>query len=123
MHVRRMRWLGIATERDEAMVAFLRDALGMRVAIEEPGTVELATAGGDTVQVFGPGHRYHAFFARHASGPVPLFEVDDLEAVRTAIERAGAEILGDVDDDDAWTWINVRAPDGNLYEFGAPRVV
>jgi hypothetical protein len=53
---------------------------------------------------------------------VPLFEVDDLDAVRTAIERAGAEILGDVEADDSWTWIDVRGPDGNLYAFGSPRV-
>ena len=33
-----------------------------------------------------PGDPYFDFFERHASGPVPLFEVDDVHAARKELE-------------------------------------
>jgi catechol 2,3-dioxygenase-like lactoylglutathione lyase family enzyme len=56
--VRNVRWVGIRTDNYEAMVAFLRDVLGLRVNFEEPTTVELETSKGDMIQIFAPGDRY-----------------------------------------------------------------
>jgi catechol 2,3-dioxygenase-like lactoylglutathione lyase family enzyme len=78
MQVRNIRWVGTATSDYAPMAAFARDVLGMRVSFEEEATTELLTLDGDAFQVFGPGDDYHDFFGRHARGPVPLFEVDDV---------------------------------------------
>jgi catechol 2,3-dioxygenase-like lactoylglutathione lyase family enzyme len=119
MEVRNVRWVGIRTDRYEPMVAFLRDVLGLAVNFEEPTTVEFTTSEGDQVQVMAPGDRYYEFFAEHANGPVPLFEVDDVHAARREFEAAHLEVLGSTEQDGTWEWIHVRAPDGNLYEFAS----
>jgi catechol 2,3-dioxygenase-like lactoylglutathione lyase family enzyme len=103
------------------MAAFLRDVLGLPVRFEEPATAEFSTLEGDRVQIMAPGHPYFDFFRRHARGPVPLFEVDDLAEARRELEAARVEVLGSPEQDRQWEWIHVRAPDGNLSEFAARR--
>ncbi len=120
MKVLALRWVGVSTARHEDMVAFLRDVLGLPVEFEEPATVELSFPTGDRIQVFGPGHRYFERFAG-ASGPVPLFEVDDVRAAREELAAAGVELLGEIERDDAWEWLEFRAPDGNVYELASRR--
>ena len=103
------------------MVSFLRDGLGLAVEFEEEATAELSLVNGDRVQVFGPGHRYHELFAAQATGPVPLFEVDDVHAAVRELEGTGAELVGPIEHDSHWEWANFRAPDGNLYEVASMR--
>jgi catechol 2,3-dioxygenase-like lactoylglutathione lyase family enzyme len=103
------------------MIGFCRDVLGMTVRFAEPTTTELVTTDGDAFQVMGPGDPYFAFFEQHASGPVPLFEVDDLAAARRDVEAAGIEIVGQPGHDREWEWLHLRAPDGHLYELAARR--
>jgi hypothetical protein len=79
MQVRRLCWLGIRTDDYEPMVRFLRDVLELTVEFEEETTAELSLASGERVQVFAPGHPNYDLFA---TGPVPLFEVDDVHAAR-----------------------------------------
>jgi catechol 2,3-dioxygenase-like lactoylglutathione lyase family enzyme len=119
MNVLRMCWLGVATPEHEAMFRFLRDVLGLQVEFEEPGTAELSLPSGDRVQVLGPGHPTYRLFRDNANGPVALFEVDDLRSARAELEAAGIELVGELDRDDAWEWVNLRAPDGNLYELAS----
>jgi catechol 2,3-dioxygenase-like lactoylglutathione lyase family enzyme len=119
VEVKNVRWVGIRTDRYDEMVAFLRDVLGLRTNFEEPTTVEFETSEGDEIQVMAPGDRYYEFFAEHANGPVPLFEVDDVHAARRELEAAGIEIVGATERDSNWEWIHVRAPDGNLYELAS----
>lgn len=114
MEVRNVRWVGIRTDRYEAMVG--RDVLGLRVKFEEPTTIEFTTSQGDEVQVMAPGHPYYEFLGEQAHGPVSLFEVDDVHAARREFEAAGLDVVGSTDQDGRWEWIHVRAPDGNLYE-------
>jgi catechol 2,3-dioxygenase-like lactoylglutathione lyase family enzyme len=121
MEVKGIRWIGIGTDAYDATVAFFGDVLGMERRFDEPDTVEFQTADGDAVQVMAPGHPYHGFFDRHDSGPVPLLEVDDLDEARRRLDAAGIEILGPTGRDDEWEWINLRGPDGHLYELGARR--
>jgi len=73
------------------------------------------------VQVMGPGDPYYDFFGEHATGVVPLFEVDDVVAARAELAAAGIEIVGPVRQDQHWDWIHFRAPDGGLYELGSRR--
>jgi catechol 2,3-dioxygenase-like lactoylglutathione lyase family enzyme len=119
VQVLNVRWVGTPTDRYDAMVAFLRDVLGLRTRFEEATTVELETTEGDRIQVFAPGDRFHDFFGEHASGPVPLFEVDDVHTARKELEAAGVYVIGPTEGDDEWEWIHVRAPDGNLYELAS----
>jgi catechol 2,3-dioxygenase-like lactoylglutathione lyase family enzyme len=119
MDVQSIRWVGIRTDQFDPMRAFLRDVLGLRTTIDEPTSTEFETTRGDRIQIMAPGDPYYAFFAENARGPVPLFEVDNVRAARSELEAAGAEVIGSVERDSGWEWIHVRAPDGNLYEFGS----
>jgi catechol 2,3-dioxygenase-like lactoylglutathione lyase family enzyme len=119
MEVRNVRWVGIATDRYDEMVSFLRDVLGLRTNFEEPTTIEFETSEGDEIQLMAPGDPYYDFFSGHATGPVPLFEVDDVGVARSELEAAGIEIVGPPGRDSNWEWIHVRAPDGNLYELAS----
>jgi catechol 2,3-dioxygenase-like lactoylglutathione lyase family enzyme len=119
MKVLNVRWVGIRTDRYDEMVGFLRDVLGLRVNFQEPTTIELETTEGDEIQVMAPGDPYYKFFGEHATGPVPLFEVDDVHAARRELEAAGVELIGTTERDSSWEWIHVRAPDGNLYELAS----
>jgi catechol 2,3-dioxygenase-like lactoylglutathione lyase family enzyme len=119
MEVRNIRWVGTPTTSYEAMVTFLHEVLGLRVNIREPGTTELSTTEGDQIQVMAPGHPYYDFFSQHATGPVPLFEVDDVHRARHELVGAGVEVIGETEHDSLWEWIHLRAPDGHLYELAS----
>jgi catechol 2,3-dioxygenase-like lactoylglutathione lyase family enzyme len=109
-----LAWLGISSDDYDATVSLFRDVLGLEVAFAEEETVELKLPAGERVQIFGPGHRYHD---RLEGGPMPLFEVDDLEAAEARVRAAGLEILRR-ESDSAWDWLDFRGPDGNLYALG-----
>jgi catechol 2,3-dioxygenase-like lactoylglutathione lyase family enzyme len=117
MEVRNIRWVGVPTRNYEAMVGFLRQVLALRVNFSEPTTTEFSTSEGDEIQVMAPGDAYYDFFTKHAAGPVPLFEVDDVHRARRELEGAGVEVIGATGRDSRWEWIHFRAPDGNLYEL------
>jgi catechol 2,3-dioxygenase-like lactoylglutathione lyase family enzyme len=119
MKVLGIRWVGVRADGYDAMVGFLRDVLGLQVAFEEDATAELSLANDDRVQVFGPGHRYYELFGACGGGPVPLFEVDDLEAARAELVAAGIEVIGEIERDGSWQWLNFRGPDGKLYELAS----
>jgi catechol 2,3-dioxygenase-like lactoylglutathione lyase family enzyme len=119
VNVRNVRWVGIPTDRYGEMAGFFRDVLGLRVGFDEPTTVEFETSEGDQIQLMGPGDRYYDFFRKHAAGPVPLFEVDDVAEARRELEAADVEIVGPSERDSNWEWIHVRAPDGTLFELAS----
>jgi catechol 2,3-dioxygenase-like lactoylglutathione lyase family enzyme len=114
-----IRWVGVGTDSYEEMVGLLRDVFGLAVAFEEGATAEFSLANDDRVQVFGPGHLYYELFGAGGGGPVPLFEVDDLQAARAELVAAGVEVIGEIERDAEWEWLNFRGPDGNLYELGS----
>jgi catechol 2,3-dioxygenase-like lactoylglutathione lyase family enzyme len=114
----RLAWLGIRTDDYEATVRLFRDTLGLAIEFEEPETVELSLPDGARVQLFARGHRYHEAFA--GSGPVPLFEVDDLDEAERRLREAGLEV-GERERDSSWEWFDFRGPDGNLYELARRR--
>jgi catechol 2,3-dioxygenase-like lactoylglutathione lyase family enzyme len=119
VEVRNIRWVGVPVQNYDAMVAFLREVLGLRVNFQESTTVEFATAEGDEIQIMAPGDAYYDFFTENAAGPVPLFEVGDVHRARRELEEAGIEVIGATGRDSRWEWIHFRAPDGNLYELAS----
>jgi catechol 2,3-dioxygenase-like lactoylglutathione lyase family enzyme len=119
MDVRNIRWVGVPTRDYEAMVAFLRDVMRLRLNFQDATTVEFSTSEGDQFQVMSPGDPYYDFFMQHAVGPVPLFEVDDVRRARKELEDAQIEVVGSLGRDSTWEWIHFRAPDGNLYELAS----
>jgi hypothetical protein len=121
MRVLRLCWLGIPAEQYEPMVRLLRDIMGLRVEFEQPTTMELSLSSGDRVQVFAPGDPYFAFFSEQASGPVALFEVDDVQGAESELIAAGIEVVGPIERDSSWQWLHFRGPDGNLYELASRR--
>lgn len=119
MLVQNIRWVGVATDRYAEMTDFLERVMGLDARFRDGTTTEFSTADGDAIQVMAPGDPYHEFFSRHASGPVPLFEVDDVRAARSELEANGVDIVGDLGRDSEWEWLHFRAPDGNLYELAS----
>jgi catechol 2,3-dioxygenase-like lactoylglutathione lyase family enzyme len=119
MHLRRLAWLGVRASEYEKTVRFFRNVMGMNVEFDGPTTTELSLPNGDRVQIFSPGDRFYDHFGKEATGPVALFEVDDVHRARAELEAAGIELVGPVESDGVWRWIAVRAPDGNLYEFAS----
>jgi len=119
MRIRGLVWLGIPAGDYAAAVRFFTQTLGLAVAFEEAGTMELSAENDDRIQLFGPGHRYFEFYRSRAASIVPLFEVDNLDDARDELARGGAEIVGELESDGVWTWLTFRAPDGNVYGLGA----
>ena len=99
------------------MVRLLTEVMGLRVAFADATTTELSLPNDDRVQVFGPGDPYSDFFAKHARGPVALFEVDDVRGARAELVAAGIQVIGEIERDTSWEWLNFLGPDGNLYEL------
>jgi len=116
LNVRTIPWLGISVGDTGDAARFLRDALGMRVCLEEADTIELETAEGDRLQLFGPTHRYH----ERAKRPVPLLEVDDALTAREELAAAGVEV-GPLESDSEWEWFDVFGPQHLVFELGSRR--
>jgi hypothetical protein len=57
MRIKGLVWLGIPVDSDAAAVQFFTQALGLKVAFDEAGTMELSAKNDDRIQLFGPGHR------------------------------------------------------------------
>jgi hypothetical protein len=121
MEVKALRWVGVHTTNYSRMIDLLGDVMGLRVIFEEDTTVEFSTTHGDRFQVMAPGDPYFEFFDRHARGPVPLFEVDDVSGAEHELRRSGIEVIGPIRRDSMWEWIHLRGPDRNLYELASRR--
>ena len=74
------------------MVELLRDVMGPAVEFAEPTTTELSIPSESRVQVFAPGNPCFDFFRRETSGPIALFEVDDIRAAHATLSAAGVEM-------------------------------
>ena len=118
MKALRLAWLGIRTDEYESTLRLFRETLGLATEFEEANTAELSLPDGARVQLFAPGHRYHDAFAD--CGPVPLFEVDDLDDAERRLRGARLDV-GERERDAAWEWFDFRGPDGNLYELARRR--
>jgi hypothetical protein len=77
MEIKGLVWVGTATDRYDATVAFFREMLGLSVFHQSPALTVLVAPGGEWVEVFGPGHEHYGEFD---TGPVVEFLVEDLAA-------------------------------------------
>ena len=119
MRVKGLVWLGIPADDYATAVRFFGETLGLEVAFDEGNTVKLAAGNGDRIQLCAPGHRYFEFSRSQGARIVPLLEVDDLDQAGAELVRGGAELLGGPESASAWTWLTLRAPDGNIHSLGA----
>src|SRR3954462_15019548 len=121
MEVKNIRWVGVATSNYDAMVEFVGSVMGLPVNFDDGLTVEFKTTEDDEFQLMAPGDPYFDFFSSQAQGPVPLFEVSNLDEAYEELVAAGVEVVGARSRDSLWEWIHFRAPDGNLYELACRR--
>jgi catechol 2,3-dioxygenase-like lactoylglutathione lyase family enzyme len=113
--IKGLGWAGTRTDRFAETTAFFRDVLGLPVAHASAHQVVFSLPGDALLEVFGPGDPDHDHFS---TGPVVGFFVDDIEAARDELERAGVELLGPLGGTrETGQWAHFRAPDGNVYEL------
>jgi catechol 2,3-dioxygenase-like lactoylglutathione lyase family enzyme len=113
--IKGLGWAGTRTDRFAETTAFFRDVLGLPVAHDSAHQVVFSLPGDALLEVFGPGDPDHDHFS---TGPVVGFFVDDIEAARDELERAGVELLGPLGGTrETGQWAHFRAPDGNVYEL------
>ena len=74
MRIKGLVWLGIPAGDYAAADRFFTQILGLAVAFDEAGTMELSAETDDRIQLFGPGHRYFEFYRSRGASIVPLFE-------------------------------------------------
>jgi catechol 2,3-dioxygenase-like lactoylglutathione lyase family enzyme len=99
------------------MISFLRDVMGLPLAVKEPGFAEFGLPDGDKVEVFGPGGP--AALDQFASGPIVAgFLVGDIAQARQELIDAGVELIGPLHTiESGYAWQHFRGPDGNVYEL------
>jgi catechol 2,3-dioxygenase-like lactoylglutathione lyase family enzyme len=126
VHVRRISFVGVRTERFDVMADFARDVLGLVAGHRENGwaVFQLESGDRDLFEVYRPGQYDERLLPADAAGVTIAFGVDDLIQARAALLEAGTEIVADVvwaaeafDDPrlDGFGWLFFRAPDGNVY--------
>lgn len=112
--IRSLSWLGVRTDRLDAMVDFYRNVIGIEPDVIEDDFVLYRLPSGDRLELFGTGGAN----AHFGTAPVAGFEVDDVGSARALLESRGVEFVHEGRDEGAGVaWAHFRAPDGNLYEI------
>ena len=113
MHVKRLGWLGVRTERFDEMVGIaprrdgrLPEARGARAGDVHVGEWR---PGGRVPYERGPIRDVH-------DGARRGIVVDDVELGARELAEAGVEVF-DVQRGDGFMWAHFRGPDGNIYEL------
>ena len=114
MQVKGLSWLGLRTAQFDEMVTFFRDVMGMEPIRDEPEIAGFQMMDGTQMELYRPEEEFHSFFT---TGPVVAFQVDDVDAARTAMEAAGIEFIGPIQRDGSTSWNHFRAPDGTVFEI------
>ena len=135
MQIRRISFVGVKTERFDAMADFARDVLGLAPGHRDDGwaVFQLESGDRDLFEVYRPG-QYDERLLPRGAGPLTIaFGVDDLPEARAELLEAGIEILADTvwaaeafgdPGLDGFGWLFFRAPDGHVYalqQTHAPR--
>ena len=115
MEILGLSFAGTATDRSEAMAAFVRDRLGLRpLAIDDLGAEAFALPDGAVFAVADadPGEGRRTIGCR----------VADLDAALTELRAAGVGAVdgegdGEVQENRRFRYAHFRAPDGRLYEL------
>ena len=112
MKVKGFSWVGVASDDFPRSLKFFTDVLGMTVAASGDDQALLNVAPGQQLEIFGREGRGKSL----NRPPTIAFEVDDVEAARTALIVGGAEIVGEIGKWDGHEWLYFRTPDGDLFE-------
>ena len=126
VEVKRIRWLGVRTDRVPLMRSFAIEVLGLHVVGEDTEHfVELATADGSKLELFGAAAAAGSPWLFESNPVVAGFLVDDIEAARDELVRTpNVELLGELQvRPDGYAWQHFRAPDGHVYELTADPAV
>lgn len=110
-----IRFCGIRTLQFEDMMGFAEHVLGLRKEQQKDEFVSFFASNGDLLELYGPRFDGNQYFV---TGPVPGFEVPDLEAASERANAHGLEQLcpiGGTPGD--FQWVHFRMPDGNVFEF------
>jgi len=112
MQVKGFSWLGVGVDDFPAALAFFRDVLGIRVAVEDARGVAMLQVGDRQVlEIFGPGTAGRAM----TDPPTMAFEVADVSAARAHLLANGVELLGDIGAWNGFKWLYFRGPGGHVF--------
>ena len=115
--VRSLGFLGVRTAAFAETAALYRDVLGLEPVLDRPGAAWFQAADGASIHVYAADDPDHDFFGE---GPVVGLVVEDFEASRAAMVRAGIAFIGEPQRDGGVAWNHYRGPDGNIYEIIGP---
>ncbi len=119
MNVIGIAWIGVAVDRLDTLLPFCRDVLGLRVEVERPSFVKLATRDGDIVELFRQGgkHPPESFATNQV---VAGFLVDDIVAAREELARGGIELLGEIQNGiSGYRWSTSERPTARCTSFAS----
>lgn len=118
MKIKGITWVGVKTDRFEAMRTFCRDVLSLSEVLTRLDFAVFRAGEDDKLEIFGPtGPDPPAQFA--SNHVVCGFEVDDIEGASQELQRAGIELIGDLvrSPTSGAAWQHFRGPDGLVYEL------
>lgn len=112
LKVLKIGFVGTRTDRPEAMAEFLERVLGLRPVHHGDDMWAFELPDGGLAEVFGPSLNEHL-----TTGPVPEFQVDDVEDATERLRAAGVEIVfgPERSEEAGLAWTHFRAPDGRIY--------
>ena len=116
--IKGISWVGVKTDRFEALAAFCKDILGIPQVHARPDFMAFRTADGDQLELFGP-HADNPPAQFAANRVVCGFLVDDIEGARAELRGAGVELIGRLERNPrtGYAWQHFRGPDGLVYEL------
>lgn len=112
MAVKKLQNAYYVTRDMDRAVAFYRDVLGLSLSFQDGGKWAQMKAGDVNFSLASPEEA-----AEGAEGATVIFEVDDIEAAKAALEHGGGTVLGLRDMGDHGRALTFRDPDGNLVQL------
>jgi hypothetical protein len=93
----------------------VENLLGLEPVHLETDFVVYTAPNNDDVELYGPSFPGNRYFT---TGPVPGFEVPDLEVAKARVLELDYELLSGIEGNPGdVNWVHFRGPDGNVYEL------
>lgn len=112
MTVKKLQNVYYVTRDMERAVAFYRDTLGLSLSFQDGSKWTQMKAGDVNFSLAAPEEG-----ADGATGAVVIFEVDDIDASKSALESGGGSVIEARDMGDHGRALTFRDPDGNLVQL------
>jgi predicted enzyme related to lactoylglutathione lyase len=108
MRVTDISWIGILAEDYQVAVRFCSEALGLALESQDEAKVValFRLPSGQLLEIYGPSNRARKEKYKHYAGPVPGFEVGDVEATRREMIVRGVTFITGVEstpEGDRWS--------------------